>query len=418
MNSPGGAGFLTEPRARVNSSTLDQLLKLSFAKSETTDPDSSPEGDASTPSRPPPSVFAVRTPSKSPSKSRSFSDTTTPRLAPSPKLQEAVRITKDDHVMSTPLRTPRRAEMPSALSLQMPTRDVGGQSSPIGHIIPLSPKMDNRNPFGGAGHILPRNARGMDFARSATNLHHSILAEQSSPDSSPTITQKAMMIPSRKQSMNSMLIDGSCTMGSGLGYGDKSVVSSSLGSVNMLGSEDSESSDDDMDPIDPDDQEDAILSTPQVQRKSALGSGMSGGTYGGTYGGLFPNMMSPAGSSFWSLRRAKLKNGRSGNSSSSASGHSSVASPAPTSPPPGKSNDGGYFAKDASMRAPSSRRESLTLGTNELHISSGNDSGDEATMPASGTPGVIRRPVTRRGNLLVSNSHNKSVLPKLLSNSR
>jgi hypothetical protein len=50
-----------------------------------------------------------------------------------------------------------------------------------------------------------------------------------------------------------------------------------------------------------------------------------------------------------------------------------------------------------------SRRESLSLFTNDLHISSGNDSGDEATALPQ-TPGVVRRPVTRRGNLLVSSN--------------
>jgi capping protein alpha len=52
------------------------------------------------------------------------------------------------------------------------------------------------------------------------------------------------------------------------------------------------------------------------------------------------------------------------------------------------------------MRKAGSRRESLSLSGNELNMSSGNDSGDDATVPQ--TPGVVRRPVTRRGNLLVS----------------
>lgn len=49
-----------------------------------------------------------------------------------------------------------------------------------------------------------------------------------------------------------------------------------------------------------------------------------------------------------------------------------------------------------------SRRESLALGTDGLHLSSGNDSGDEASgnNNAPSTPGVVRRAVTRRGNLL------------------
>jgi hypothetical protein len=50
----------------------------------------------------------------------------------------------------------------------------------------------------------------------------------------------------------------------------------------------------------------------------------------------------------------------------------------------------------------------LSLFTNDLHISSGNDSGDEAVMPQ--TPGVVRRPVTRRGNLLVSSRTSKRMI--------
>jgi hypothetical protein len=73
--------------------------------------------------------------------------------------------------------------------------------------------------------------------------------------------------------------------------------------------------------------------------------------------------------------------------------------------------DGGYFPgmnREMSMsgviRGPASRRESLSLHTHDLHISSGNDSGDEAVVkkPFPATPGVVRRVVTRRGNLLVS----------------
>jgi len=40
------------------------------------------------------------------------------------------------------------------------------------------------------------------------------------------------------------------------------------------------------------------------------------------------------------------------------------------------------------------------MHTHDLHISSGNDSGDESGKPVLSTPGVIRRAVTRRGNLL------------------
>jgi len=47
-----------------------------------------------------------------------------------------------------------------------------------------------------------------------------------------------------------------------------------------------------------------------------------------------------------------------------------------------------------------SRRESLAIGADGPQLSSGNDSGDEAVHTAPSTPGVVRRAVTRRGNLL------------------
>jgi hypothetical protein len=115
-------------------------------------------------------------------------------------------------------------------------------------------------------------------------------------------------------------------------------------------------------------------------------------------------MFSPNGLSslnLMSIQRRRLGKGRSRKSSSSASAHSSLASPVPRSPPNGRE---GYFAREAVMRKSGSepRRESLSLFTNELHITSSNDSGDEAVAPQ--TPAVVRRPVTRRGNLLVGAS--------------
>jgi hypothetical protein len=112
------------------------------------------------------------------------------------------------------------------------------------------------------------------------------------------------------------------------------------------------------------------------------------------------------------MHRARLRKNRSRKSSSSASGYSSMASPGPASPPNGKET--GYFAREAAMRKAGSRRESLSLFANDLHISSGNDSGDEGgNMPH--TPGVVRRVVSRRGNLLVCTStiqqHKMLILP-------
>lgn len=55
--------------------------------------------------------------------------------------------------------------------------------------------------------------------------------------------------------------------------------------------------------------------------------------------------------------------------------------------------------------------------TNDLHISSGNDSGDEAGITAPSTPGVVRRPVTRRGNLLPKSRQFGRIKAELLEES-
>lgn len=339
---------------------------------------------------------AVHTPTKS--KTRSLSDST-PHLEPSPKFREPARASKDDHhaIMATP-RTPRRPELlQRGLSLQLPPQEMPSPAH-FAARVPLSPKLDSVNTYASPASLLPRRSRGAEFSRACTNLHHSTLADQSSPDSSPTITQKGMMIPGRKPRANSMLMDSpNVNMHSVWGNGDRMAASSSVGSINMLGSEDSNSSSDEGDPMDPDDNDDPMLMTPQAMKS---GSAPFGGSAGGNNAGAWSNMFSPGGlPSFMSIQRARLRKGRSRKSSSSASGHSSLASPGPASPPNGKGD--GYFSKEAAMRKAGSRRESLSLFTNDLHISSGNDSGDEGSM-APHTPGVVRRPVTRRGNLLVS----------------
>lgn len=338
----------------------------------------------------------IRTPQKSASKARSLSDST-PRLEPSPKFREPARMSKDDHtiVTATP-STPRRPDfLTRGLSLQMPPKDMPMPSpAHFAARVPLSPQLDARNTYASPTSLLPRRSRGAEFSRACTNLHHSTLPEQNSPDSSPTITQKGIKIPSRKPRSNSMIMHSPSVGMGGWGNGDRTAPSSSMGSINMMGSEESSSSSDEGDPMDPDDNDDPMMGTPQAKINSAFP-----GAVGASHWAA--NLFSPGMPNFMSIQRARLRKGRSRKSSSSASGHSSMASPGPASPPNGINKSEGYFAREAAMRnkAPS-RRESLSIFANDLHISSGNDSGDEAaTLPQ--TPGVVRRPVVRRGNLLV-----------------
>ncbi|KAK8241351.1 hypothetical protein IWZ00DRAFT_516178 [Phyllosticta capitalensis] len=348
-----------------------------------------------------------KTPSASPSKSRSLSDST-PKLSPSPKIVSK-RESKDDTSITTP-RTPRRPDfLARGLSLQMPPRDptLGLQHPSTNHRIPLSPQLDTRDTYASPATVLPRHSRGLDFARACTNLHHSTLAEQSSPDSSPTITQKGMMIPQRKGTMTSMALDSpnaSDTRWSSMNHNDKSVASSSVGSINMLGTDSSSDSSGDDDAMDPDDNDDPMIMTPQVLKLDKnLGNPFGAPTAASPGGGMWTGGFSPNGPNFLQIQRNRLRKVRSRKSSSSASGHSSLASPGPGSPPASKAFEGangGYFAREAVIRKAGSRRESLSMHAKDLNLSSGNDSGDEAGKPAPSTPGVVRRAVTRRGNLL------------------
>ncbi|KAF2745248.1 hypothetical protein M011DRAFT_520465 [Sporormia fimetaria CBS 119925] len=323
-------------------------------------------------------------------KTRSLSDSA-PQLSPSPKFREPNRIAKDDHTVVAGPQTPRRPDLLTrGLSLQMPPLEILMPSpAHFAQRAPLSPQLDARNTYASPASLLPRRSRGAEFSRACTNLHHSTLPDQSSPDSSPTITQKGMMIPKKKSRTSSMIMDSPSVAHGLWGSGERTAASSSVGSISMLDPESSSSSDE-CDPMDYND--DPVLMTPQAMK--------SGNPFMATTPGNNAPMwsvFSPGGlpTSFASIQRRRLGKGRSRKSSSSASGHSSLASPIPASPPNGKTE--GYFAREAVMRRSGPRRDSLTL--NDMHISSGNDSGDEAsTVPQ--TPGVVRRPVTRRGNLL------------------
>ncbi|KAF2275348.1 uncharacterized protein EI97DRAFT_450946 [Westerdykella ornata] len=337
----------------------------------------------------------VQTPQKL-HKTRSLSDSA-PQLSPSPKFREPARTSKDDHTVVSSPHTPRRPEFLSkGLHLKMPEFKEAGMSTPI-HLaqrVPLSPQLDAHNTYASPATLLPRRSRGAEFSRACTNLHHSTLADQPSPDSSPTITQKGLTIPSKKSRANSMIMDSPNLNypAWGMSNGERTAPSSSLGSISMIDA-DSSSSSDDPDAMEPDDNEDPMLMTPQATKINPFSAATPGNNPT-----PWTNIFSPgAAPTFMSIQRRRLGKGRSRKSSSSASGHSSLASPVPGSPPNGKSE--GYFAREAVMRQTGSRRESLSLFTNDLHISSGNDSGDEAVMIPQ-TPGVVRRPVTRRGNLL------------------
>jgi len=360
--------------------------------------------------------------SRSPSKKRSLSDGIKPALSPSPAFREPAMTSKDDiAILPTPVTPQRPKSLARGLSLQMP------QDSTFLNRVPLSPKLDSSSTYGSPTSVLPRRSRGLDFSRACTNLHHSTLAEQSSPDSSPTIGGKGMMIPPRKGLSNSSsLLDSpisvSNSLWSTMANTDKAPVSSSIGSINMLDSDSGSTSSDEDDLMDQGDGEDTIITTPQVYK---LGNSLTNPFAPPSISSPGTEWMghhSPAAASLMSFqRRARLRNGRSTKSSSSMSAHSSKQSSGPASPPLLKSIEnsmgGGYLNKEGTKTTIGSRRESLSIGTKELHLSDGGDScedveskvgpHDNPAIPS--TPGmdekrgVIRRAVTRRGNLLVRN---------------
>ncbi|KFY29091.1 hypothetical protein V493_02550 [Pseudogymnoascus sp. VKM F-4281 (FW-2241)] len=344
----------------------------------------------------------TQTAEKNTSHPTSTSPSKTGRLAESllPPFKEIPKDTPPNVESPT---TPRRMPFPRPSSLQMPQKELANLESAYSRI-PLSPKLDPTDSYGSP--VIPRRSRGLDFSRAATNLHHSTLAEQSSPDSSPTITGRAMNIPGRRRS-GQFSESSSTSQWSFRPPGDRTTISSSLGSVNMLCSESSDSNSDE-ELMDTDDIDDSILTTPQVASRMPLGLNIWSQPHPSP-GNNWMNQ-SPAASSLMNFQRARMRNGKSKKGSSSSS---SRASPMSRSPPVGGSDamNSSQFAKDLPSGT-QSRRESISWAANQLHID-GSESDDGTlkstlenpenlpTTPArDGQRGVIRRAVTRRGNML------------------
>ena len=360
-------------------------------------------------------------------------------LSPSPTLIETRRLSKDDSDVNPNPVTPKRpgfaTRAGSGLSLQMPPRDISSTS--IANLttkrVPLSPKPDAAAAFTSPTSVLPRRSRGMEFSRAATNLHHSTLPEQSSPESSPTVGgRRGMMIPPRKGLFTSTQ-GASITDSPGLNINslwtgfppaEKSTLSSSVPSSIMMDDDTGSSSSDQDELMDYGEDEDTIHMTPQVN-----GIGLTN-----PFGSLAssPSVEASAGFSataakLLSYQRARVQSRRSRarNSSSRAGGPNSLQSPGQTTPPLTRTTTDGnvnppgtYFLDEPTRNEIKSRRESLSLGTNDMRLSDAEQSEDEGSLhtsphesfptPTPVTPSmeerkeVVRRAVTRRGNLLVS----------------
>ena len=342
-------------------------------------------------------------------KPRSLSDAPKPQavLSPSPAFREPRRGSKDDIVLASPTTPRRQSTHVRGLSLNMPSKEpLEHPSSMTTARIPLSPKLEPSHIYGSPASMLPRRSRGLDYTRACSTLHHSTLAE-SSPDASP-ITNR-INIPPRRSLGGSTVLDSPSNMSNQMWstMPERTALSSSVSSINMLDS-DSEStstSDDDM-AIDRD-ADDPMLSTPGATR---LNSNIMGATINSP--GTEWMTQSPAQrnlhSNLLSFRR-RVRRGKSQHSSSSVSIKSSTRpSPGPLSPGIVKSVEtSGYFGSGLTRQQVQSRRESLSLGTDELRLSDSeegpvrpNGIGAHSDIDAEGPRGVVRRAVTRRGNLL------------------
>lgn len=335
-------------------------------------------------------------------RTRSLSDGggTPSKLSPSPLLAEATRRTsKDDLGLKDPVPapapvTPRRPGL-TALSLQMPlqmpphqfTPPPPAASNPYVKPPSLSPKLDHSHTYASPTNILPRRSRGLDFSRAATSLHHSTLVEQSSPDSSPTIGDRPMNIPGRRAPCAGPE-QTSSSLWSMMGSHDRVAAAALLGSSHAVGSDSSTSSDDD-DLMD-EDTDEAYVTTPLIKTSASMIQPPAHAPAPGPSPGPFGSSAVSSLVSFQQRQRPRRQLKVCG---PLGLGFSLSAVSLSRSPP------------TASTQA---RRESISWQANQLHISGvdaddGPKSQSDADAAAAATDGqrnVIRRAVTRRGNLL------------------
>ena len=351
-------------------------------------------------------------------------------LSPSPLFIDSRRATKDDlSVVCDPV-TPKRPNVaPRCLSLQMPPIDFSSTSTAnLTKCITVSPKPETAASYPSPSSVLPRRSRGLDFSRAATNLHHSTLAE-SSPESSPIVGSRGSMMPRKglfsppsnpsfPESPN--IVPNS--LWSTMANAERTGLSSSVGSSSVMEYDSGSTSSDADEIMDNGEDDDTIHMTPHTNQ---LGNGFSNhfNSVASSPGGDGIGAFSAAASKLMSYQRARVKSRRKRMSSSSASGHSSLHSPGPSSPPllrsieSSLSINGGYSLDEPSKKEIRSRRESLSLGTNDMQLSDAEQSDGEGVLrmhsnegvpiPTPLTPStddrrnVIRKAVNRRGNMLV-----------------
>ena len=351
-------------------------------------------------------------------------------LSPSPLFIDSRRASKDDLSIASDPVTPKKLNVaPRGLSLQMPPRDISSTSTAnLTKRIPVSPKPETAASYPSPSSVLPRRSRGFEFSRAATNLHHSTVAE-SSPESSPIVGSRSSMIPRKglfSPPSNSSVPESPNSVPNSLwstmANAEKTGLSSSVGSSSVMEYDSGSTSSDGDELMDNTEDDDTIHMTPHINQP-ANGFGNPFGSVASSPGGDGIGAFSLAASKLMSYQRHHFKSRKKRMSSSSASGQSSLHSPGPSSPPllrsieSSLSINGGYFLDEPSKKEITSRRESLSLGTSDIQLSDAEQSDGEPLLrmhsqegvpiPTPVTPGmdgrrnVIRRAVTRRGNMLV-----------------
>ena len=343
------------------------------------------------------SSFNKAVPMDTPTHTRSRSDSTITHLSPSPSFKEPPPKVRDDNVIIvTPSKFPSRAKR-EALVLQMPPPDPGGIFQPqmSGRNTPTYSPQTERENFESPTSVLPRHSRGLDFSRACTNLHHSTLPDQATPDSSPKVSHRSLKIPSRRQSVVSNINVESPRVGNNTaGFRPRSLGSTTA--MTSDASEDASDSDEDMQSrYDPDE----MLATPTSQKHHTVGAFTpSTSSRGENIRGGSVHHPSPDSRRFQPYRRVpRVGRGRGGRLAVLKTQHQNGTDDSSSS----------TDANDMSTDSPA-RRESISSVTNNLQISTSthgtntsNDSDNEVS-PATfrfNSPQVVRRPVTRRSDM-------------------
>ena len=382
-----------------------------------------------------------RTPGKHHARSLSDGGGTPKRFTPAQIAEASRRTSKDDSTIAVtvptresfsssasastsmaaappplaPPVTPHRSEFPMrGLSLHVPQQQASTpptqqSASLLPKPAPLSPKLDHSQIYSSPTNILPRRSRGLDFSRAATSLHHTTLAEQSSPDSSPTVGGRAMNIPGgRRPAHFGAPEQTSNSLWSMMGNQERHNISSSLGSAaNLVLVSDFSTSSDEDDIMD-EDMEEPYETTPQVVKNHPLGSQAGAGSGSGwPVGGGSPAVNSLLSFQQRQRPRKQPKKKARGPLGMGFPPTPSAAGMLSKSPP---TNPIPYGNMAMEMNPSHARRESISWAANNLNIG-GSDSEDSPKPGVNvdgvlgpGTDGqnrVVRRAVTRRSNLLV-----------------